>query len=68
MRRRGLVALSESAAHRARTEAEIRVAMAFADLLRRSVDAGGLAYWSTRPTEELVGGVLASAEYQARSS
>lgn len=61
-----LVALSESSEHRARTEGEIRVVVAFAGLLRRGVDAGGLAYWSARPTEDLVGGVLASAEYRSR--
>jgi hypothetical protein len=61
-----LVAFSESAEHRARTAASLPVALAYAGLLRRPVDAAGLAHWAGRPVAELVGGLVGSAEFRAR--
>jgi hypothetical protein len=61
-----LVSFSESPEHRFSTASALPVALAYAGLLRRTVDPDGLAYWSTRPLEELIDGLLGSAEFQAR--
>lgn len=61
-----LVAFSESPEHVARTARELPVALAYAGLLRRPADDAGLAYWSARPTAELIDGVVGSAEFRAR--
>lgn len=56
-----LTALSESAEHRARTAAELPVAVAHAGLLGREVDPDALAHWSTRPLREVVEALLTEA-------
>lgn len=61
-----LVAFSESPEHQARTASALPVALAYAGLLRRPVDAAGLAHWSGRPLADLVGGVIGSPEFAHR--
>jgi hypothetical protein len=57
-----VVAFAESAEHRSATAATLPVAVAYAGLLRREPDAGGLAWWSTQPVSSLVAGLVSSAE------
>ena len=57
---------AESAEHRNATAASLPVAVAYAGLLRRQPDSAGLAWWSTQPLADLVGGILGSAEYRSR--
>jgi Peptidase family M28/Domain of unknown function (DUF4214) len=61
-----VVAFAESAEHRNATAATLPVAVAYAGLLRREPDAGGLAWWSAQPVTSLVAGLVSSAEYRAR--
>jgi hypothetical protein len=61
-----VVAFSESAEHRARTAGDLPIALAYAGMLRRPVDASGLAHWRGRPLEELVGGLAGSPKFRAR--
>jgi len=61
-----VVAFAGSAEHLARTASTLPVALAYEGLLRRPVDASGLAYWRGRPVAELVGGLVGSSEFRAR--
>jgi hypothetical protein len=60
-----MVELSESAENVARTEAPVRVTVAYLGLLGRAPEPDGLAYWQDKPVA-LVAGILGSAEYSAR--
>lgn len=65
-RARVLVSFSQSPEHIARNAPNLPVALAYAGLLRRPVDPGGLAHWSGRPIAEVVGALVASEEFRRR--
>ncbi len=70
-RGRVMLAFSESVENKHATAARTTVTTAYLGLLRRAPDPGGLNHWVGQlrrgvPASDLIGGILSSAEYDAR--